>query len=172
MVWIVNWAQPSSTQRQFISNICQNGKTGKTSPLRWSLFKTNYRAESWVTATGALEHESKFFTQNNCVTPHVCACVCLCVRAFQYFNRGSSVTAVCNCRFNSLACHACPSIRCIDRQAASWEQHGELFTCFTFLHIHSWIMRLISFWSSTEAIDCMGVCWREQGAFVRACVLG
>lgn len=56
----------------------KNSETDKVSPLQWSPFKTNYRAERWVTAAGVLKHES---TVSLRTAPCVFHCVCLC--AFQ-----------------------------------------------------------------------------------------
>lgn len=110
-----------NTERQFISlaNICQNCETGKTSSLRWSPFKTNYRAESWVTATAVLEHES-----NSLKTT---VRLCVCVFASQY-NHDSSATAVLTIGSTTTHIHWFAVL-------IFSQEHNELFIYFMFLHI-------------------------------------
>lgn len=79
----VNPAQPRNRKSIFtsVANIRQSLRADRVSPLRWPPFKTNYRPESWVTATGALEHESKSALRTICDT------VCVHLSLFMYLSR-------------------------------------------------------------------------------------
>lgn len=76
--------QPPKQRKQFppVANIRQNFKADKVSPFRWPPFKRNYSSESWVTAAGVLECESKSTLETVC--DGVCAPVFIRA-AFDHF---------------------------------------------------------------------------------------
>lgn len=141
----MNRAQPRNRKSIFtsVANIRQSLKADRVSPLRWPPFKTNYRAESWVTATGVLEHESKSALKTICDT------VCVHLSLFVYLSRLES-RLLCHCYFSNRY-YANQSFWCIDW----WSQHAMKILYLYSLHNHEHTSFYASFKIQHPATDCM-----------------
>lgn len=146
----------------------KNSETDKVSPLQWSPFKTNYRAERWVTAAGVLKHEST-------VSLRTARCVFHCVPLCALQNAHPAPAVVSGSTVGLITSHterinwSAVLIGGHDTWAAQWIIH---FFYMFFLHILDRADLCELFHPEGPAKTSIACLWREKEAFARVSVFG